>query len=106
MTGSEAKARRRRRAAVAQKVGVSSWDEALDAIDGKEYTLDGVHGRFKVDRSRAHDTRVTHEPSARGRRSEAYLETKRELRDDWSSDLTNTERLADIASEFVRWEGP
>lgn len=71
-----------------QSILVASWDAALEAIDGREITLDGIHGTVKVDRSRRFDTRVMHIKSAKGRRSEAYQETRRRLRDDWDSDLT------------------
>lgn len=83
-----------------KKVEVSSWDEALDVIDGKRYTLDGIEGVIHVDRSRRFDTRVDHHPTAKGKKTEAYLKIKRQLGDDWSTDLSSSERLADIASRF------
>lgn len=67
---------------------VATWDAALEAIDGREITLDGIHGTLKVDRSRRFDTRVMHMKSPKGRRTESYQETRRRLRDDWDSDLT------------------
>lgn len=77
---------------------VTDWSQALDAIDGRTYTLDGVHGTIKVDRRDPLRTHVSHEPSAKGKRSAPYLATKARLRDDWSTDLSWSERLADIAS--------
>jgi hypothetical protein len=66
-------------------------------------TLDGVSGTIKVSypyRQYPREAHVSHEPDARGKRSEAYLETKRELRDDWSTDLTHSERLVDIMTKL------
>lgn len=83
-----------------KKVEVSSWDEALDVIDGKRHTLDGIEGVIRVDRSRQFDTRVDHHPTAKGKKTAAYLKIKRQLGDDWSTDLSSSERLADIASKF------
>lgn len=85
------------------KVEVSSWDEALNVINGKPYVLDGIHGHLKVDRSRQFYTRVMHEPSKRGRQTDAYLKLKREYHDDWDTDLSDSERLPDIVGEFVKY---
>lgn len=30
-----------------EKIVVKSWDEAVDAVPDRVYTLDGVHGRIK-----------------------------------------------------------
>lgn len=74
----------------------SAWQQALDHIDGREYVLDGIHGVIKVDQSRAFETRIWHEPSDEGRNTRAYRDMKRQLGDHWSSDLSQSERLADI----------
>jgi hypothetical protein len=84
---------------------VASWDEALDAIVGREVVLDGVHGTIEVEHvysgSGARiDTRVHHEPNVRGKRSEAYQRTKALLRDDWSMDLSWSDRLVDLMIEL------
>lgn len=77
-------------------VYVKTWDEALDAIDGKKYKYDGVAGTFRVDRSRKHDTRVEHHPSATGKKSETYLTHKRQLHDDYITDLSFSEKLVPV----------
>lgn len=88
-----------------QQQAKKTWDEILDALNGQTYTLDGVHGTIKVERnpSGLHGglpiLKVTHEPSARGKRSEAYLRVKRQLHDDYDTDLTWSERLPQIATE-------
>lgn len=76
---------------------VRSWNEALDVIDGKAITLDGIHGHIRVERPAKHVTRVIHYPSPRGKASEAYKDQKRKYRDDWMSDLTGSDRLVPIA---------
>lgn len=86
-----------------KKVKVSSWNEALEVIDGKRYTLDGIEGVIRVDRSRRFYTRVNHDPTAKGKKTAAYLKIKKQLGDDWSTDLSDSERLADIASKFCVW---
>jgi hypothetical protein len=89
-----------------KKVVVRSWDEALDVLDGKKLVLDGVDGVLRVRRRRDQYGPVLtgvlmHVPSAKGKQSAKYLETKRQLRDDWDTDLTGSERAADIAAKFV-----
>jgi hypothetical protein len=74
-------------------------------LDGKSYKLDGVHGHFQhqtyVDRFDLLVQRLYHIPSPHGKRSKAYLAYKAELRDDWSSDLSdNIERYCAIALEL------
>lgn len=85
--------------AEALKVLVKSWQEALEAVNGRAYTLDGVHGHIKV-RTHAGRTTVYHEASPRGRTSKPYLETNRKLRYDWDTDLTMSERLPVIMYEL------
>ncbi len=82
-----------------------TWQKALDHINGQAYVLDGIDGVIKVDYTRKHDTRISHEATKRGRATQAYQETKRQLGDDWSSDLTNSERVVDIMIELgVDWK--
>lgn len=84
-------------------MATKSWDDMLDEMNGRAYTLDGIHGTIKVERtpSALHGglpiLKVTHEPSKRGQKSDAYAKTRRQLGDDWNTDLTWSERLADIA---------
>lgn len=78
-------------------------NELFTFLDGKAYTLDGIHGTFRQDVWVGLD-RVSeylrHVPSAQGKRSKAYQDTKRQLGDDWSTDLTNGLRYVDIAIEL------
>lgn len=83
---------------------VHNYDDFLAALDGKTCTLDGVHGHIRVERRKRGsyygggvETHITHEPSARGKRSEAYRKLRREMGDDWSTDLTNVENIDEIA---------
>jgi hypothetical protein len=88
-----------------KKVVVRSWDEALDVLDGKHLVLDGVDGTLRVNRRRDQYGAVLtgvlmHVPSAKGKKSAKYLEIKRQLHDDWDTDLTGSERVAEIAEKF------
>lgn len=66
-------------------------DATHDAINeqnngrGVAMTLDGVHGHFTVETDFRGMTSLRHTPSAKGRRSEAYREHRRILRDDYTS---------------------
>jgi hypothetical protein len=69
-------------------------------LNGREYVLDGVHGHFVHSGEWPYE-RLGHEPSKRGKRTKRYQETKRRLRDDWSTDLSDSiERQVDIAIEL------
>ena len=88
-----------------KKITVRTWDEALDVLDGKHLVLDGVDGVLRVRRRRDQYGPVLtgvlmHVPSAKGKKSEKYLETKRQLHDDWDTDLTGSERAGEIAEKF------
>lgn len=55
---------------------------------GIGHTLDGVHGYFRVERSEHSyglSTTLMHDPSAKGKRSEAYSKVRSTLGDDYSS---------------------
>lgn len=75
----------------------------FEALDGRHYTLDGVSGvlRHKTISARypyPHvDHTLSHMADAKGKRSPKYIELRDKLRDDWSTDLTNSDRLIDIA---------
>ena len=74
-------------------------------LNGKAFTLDGVHGTFKhscyVDRHGLTVNRLDHNPSAAGKRSEAYRKVRQQLRDDWSTDLTDSiETYCKIATDL------
>ena len=85
----------------------TNGDSVFTFLDGKSFTLDGVHGQFRHEvrwavYPYAHATeRLYHEPSAKGRRSEAYQALRREYRDDWVTDLTDSiERYCEIATKL------
>lgn len=75
----------------------------FEFLNGKEYTLNGIHGYFKHDvwvgRQRTTEY-LRHIPSKRGMATEIYKQEKRKLGDDWSTDLTNGLRYCDIAIEL------
>jgi hypothetical protein len=76
------------------------------ALDGRHYTLDGISGVLSYETFIAvypykHvDHSFHHTADAKGRRSEEYLKVRKILRDDWSTDLTNSERLGEIARKL------
>jgi len=79
----------------------------FEFLDGRTVTLDGVHGELRYESYRAvypyEHVRHTlvHKPSEKGQRSKAYLSQRRELGDDWQTDLTNSiERTTDLALQF------
>lgn len=89
---------------------MSIMEQLADFLQDKKYTLDGIEGIFKA---RTYTTfyghssiRIDHKPTSKGKKSEAYQEIKRQLGDDFDSDVTEDERLCDIATElgFV-WKG-
>jgi len=81
-------------------------DPILQFLDGKVYVLDGVSGVFRHRVSHArfpyeHEVeQLFHEPDAAGRRTETYQRIKRMLGDDHDTDMTNSERVVDIALEL------
>ena len=81
-----------------QTTEVRSYAEALAAVDGQTVKLDGIRGVIRVDVSGGY-TRVWHEPDAAGKRTEAYRKVRAELRDDWSTDLSWSERLVDVMTD-------
>lgn len=78
---------------------VTTYQEALDVMDGRTYTLDGIHGTIKVERFNGMTT-ISHRPSKKGQNTEAYRETRRKLGDDWSTDLSQSERFGEIAHDL------
>ena len=78
------------------------WTDAVSRIDGKRYKLDDVDGTLHVYPSRrGYMPSVYHEASKIGRRSKAYRTIRRELGDDYDSDITQSERLVDIILEIA-----
>ena len=74
-------------------------DEIFEFLDGKEWTMDGVHGTLVYVHRQIPETAVfyggwwehtlEHRASEEGKRSEAYQKTRRSLRDDYTTDLTD-----------------
>ncbi len=93
-----------------RKIEVTTWDECLDVLDGKHLVLDGIDGHIKVERPRPSPyygttlTRVIHNASAKGRKSDEYRKIKQKLGDDWSTDLTSGERVGEIANLFCTFK--
>jgi hypothetical protein len=83
-------------------------DNAIfEYLHGRPYTLDGISGQFEY---RSHQAiypyprmvaRLWHTPDAAGRDTEEYRKLRRQLGDDWSTDLTDSiERFCAIALEL------
>lgn len=78
----------------------------FEALDGRHYTLDGISGVIKHETISARypyahvDHTLSHRADAKGMRSPKYIELRRKLHDDWSTDLTNSDRLVDIAKRL------
>lgn len=88
-------------------------NSVFEFLDAKHYILDGVSGVFhhRIWTARypyLHKREeLAHEADDEGLCSEAYRKTKRELGDDWSSDLTNAIDLyCDIAAKLGYTEEP
>jgi len=79
-----------------------AWDDVLEAINGKKITHDGISGTIRVERVFGR-TKVSHEADARGRKSEKYRSLRRQLRDDWYTDLSESdpETLVKVAAKVV-----
>lgn len=85
---------------------VRSWTEACEAIDGRKATVRGMSGTLR------HTvvggmTRVMLMIDAKGRQTAEYQATKRQLRDDWDLDLTNSDTLGPIMHRMgIRFREP
>lgn len=77
-----------------------NWQLVLEALDGQHVELDGVSGTIRLE-GRSPYQRVVHHADARGRQSAEYRRVKRELHDDWSTDLTDSDRLVGIACSVL-----
>lgn len=66
------------------------FNQALESLNGREYVHRGIHGVLHYGGRRFYE-RLTHDPSSIGKETEAYAVTRRELGDDWSTDLTDCE---------------
>jgi hypothetical protein len=97
-----------------QKQAVHSWEEALDAINGKITTYDGVECKIVSGRKYVKsvfygdrfETIFRLEPTARGKRSEVYLADKQKLGDDYDIEPHDPENQVAIAEKFVKFSLP
>lgn len=76
-------------------------------LDGRTYTHNGIEGTFRhVVRDAIYPyphtvQRLVHEPTAKGKASDAYRAEKARMGDDWDTDLTDAfDTVAAIALEF------
>jgi len=65
-------------------------DDVYSAIHGKTVTIDGIQCTIEIERSRF-DTRIMCKVTPRGRRTEAYRDKKRQYKDDWDFDMSQSE---------------
>lgn len=66
------------------------YRETLELVDGMRLTLDGVAGIVRVEK-RNGMTEFVHHPSAAGKKSARYIETRRRLGDDYVTDITSND---------------
>jgi len=69
------------------KTTVKNFAEFLNAIAGRAVTLDGVEGTLSIERG----DRIVHKATTKGRKTEKYQAARRQLRDDYTSDVTDCE---------------
>lgn len=62
-------------------------DQFYAYVDGQSYTLDGISGTLTVERDARGITRLLHTADAKGRGTDTYRERRRQLGDDYSSEL-------------------
>lgn len=90
---------------------ITPWEETLvemgEFLENREYKLDGIDGYFEfVSRIGYYPythrvIQIHHQANLTGQQSEAYRAIKRQLGDDWSTDMTaNLERLVAILCEL------
>ena len=71
-----------------------------DACDAKSFkNSDGIEGVLKLSGKRPY-RKLYFEATAKGRRHPKYLEMKRKLHDDWSTDVSGSE--PDVWSDYVQ----
>jgi hypothetical protein len=73
----------------------TDFNGAIDYINGKTVTVDGISGTIEVRGARPY-RKIYHNADAKGRRTDRYQETRRKLHDDWSSDLTESDNLVEV----------
>lgn len=71
-----------------------SFQEALEWCNGQTVTHEGISGRIELRGERPYQ-KVYHNPDAEGKRTRAYADMREQLRDDWSTDLTDSDLLCE-----------
>lgn len=82
------------------------------ALDGKIVRLDGIRGKLQDRTVRKNMIgggevvyrSLLHTADTVGKRHTEYAKCKRELKDDWSTELAESERLVDLAIEWLGLE--
>ena len=79
----------------------------FEFLDGRSYTLNEISGQFRHETRRAiypyprTIEKLTFQPDEKGQATEEYRQTRRELKDDWTTDLTDAiDTYCDIAIEL------
>ena len=87
--------------------------DIAEFLDGKTLVRRGIRGKFKLEIYRAiypyeHTyTQLWHIPDEQGRQTEEYREIKRQLGDDWQTDLTNEfDAQIEAAAELGYFDQP
>lgn len=80
------------------KTIVKSFAEFLGAINGRTVTLDGVEGTLSIEKG----DRIVHRATAKGRKSERYQTIRRQLRDDYSSDVSDSDKALETICKALR----
>lgn len=85
-------------------IDFSKLNEVNRFLDGKTAVVEGVEGTFElevwIDRFGLQCQQLNHIPTDAGRESEAYQQIRRELGDDWSSDMTWSPLAVEIAVDL------
>jgi hypothetical protein len=82
-------------------------ERLYEALDGKTVTHQGISGVIRcrpIQRAWGVEHRLDHIPDAKGRRTEAYRSLKRQLGDDWSSDLSSNDDFG-VILDIARRKG-
>ncbi len=71
-----------------------SFQQALEWCNGRTVTHEGISGVIELKGERPYQ-KVYHVPDAKGKRTKAYTDMREQLRDDWSTDLTDSDALCE-----------
>lgn len=91
-----------------EQANTMSYDQILEAINGHTFTdRSGIQCKVEVQHAHAKypyphtTTRIFANPTTKGKRTEAYREIRRKLRDDWSTDLTQSPEAFGHACNWI-----